>query len=65
MNSEERKLIKDLKKCDFKEMHQYFTEVHSNAQCIIWQAKAIYTFTPKTKEMKGYSEPFFLPELAH
>jgi len=27
MTEEERAVIKDLKKCDFKEMHKYFTEV--------------------------------------
>lgn len=27
MTSEERKVIKDLKKCDFKEMHAYFVKV--------------------------------------
>lgn len=27
MTSEERKVIKDLKKCDFKEMHAHFMKV--------------------------------------
>lgn len=27
MTNDERKIIKDLKKCDFKEMHAYFVQV--------------------------------------
>ena len=30
MTSEERKIIKDLSKCNFKEMHAYFTMVRYN-----------------------------------
>lgn len=29
MTSEERKIIKDLTKCNFKEMHAYFVKVHT------------------------------------
>lgn len=30
MSAEERKVIKDLTKCDFKEMHAYFVKVNFN-----------------------------------
>ena len=34
MTNDERKIIKDLKKCDFKEMHAYFVQV--NAVNMYW-----------------------------
>ena len=38
MTSEERKVIKDLKKCDFKEMHAHFVKVmYDNVQYLLCQ----------------------------
>lgn len=40
MTNDERKIIKDLKKCDFKEMHAYFVQV--NAVNMYWTSSFLY-----------------------
>ena len=51
MTNDERKIIKDLKKCDFKEMHAYFVQV--NAVNMYWTSLLYLLDTFDSNQEKG------------
>ena len=67
MTTEERKVIKDLKKCDFKEMHEYFVKVSGPALYILhrnieyWNHLKCRAIFPCTFVEYHVSEDLFRP----